>query len=181
MDDEAYGSHETVTNDGLESRQPTVEDLLELCRELNSRGAKYLIVGGFAIRGAGYIRETNDLDMIIDTEPENEARVLKSLEILPDKAVLHLQPGEVEKYTVVRLADEITIGLMKSASGIDYAEASKDIVIREVEGVPIPFASPRLLWRMKRKTYREKDLADLIFLRQQYPEVTSDSSPHDPS
>ena len=170
MADGAHESKEEVTHDG-ESRQPSVEDLLELCRELNRQGAKYLIVGGFAIRGAGYIRETGDLDVIIDTSPENEARVFHSLEILPDKAVLHLQPGEVEKYTVVRVADEIVVDLMKSASGIDYAEASKDVVIREVQGVPIPFASPRLLWRMKKNTHREKDRADLAFLRQQYPEV----------
>lgn len=174
MADEIYWSEETVTNDGPESRQPTVEDLLELCRELNRRGAKYLIVGGFAIRGAGYIRETGDLDVIIDTALENEAKVFKSLEILPDKAVLHLEPGEVEKYTVVRVADEIVVDLMKSASGIDYAEAMKDVVIRMVQDVPIPFASPRLLWRMKKNTHREKDAADLLFLRQQYPEVTGD-------
>lgn len=174
MADETYWSEESVTHDGPESRQPTVEDLMEICRELNRRGAKYLIIGGFAIRGAGYIRETGDLDVIIDTDPENESKVLKSLEILPDKAVLHLQPGEVEKYTVVRVADEIIVDLMKSASGIDYAEASKDVVIRAVQGVPIPFASPRLLWRMKKNTHREKDAADLVFLRQQYPEVTQD-------
>lgn len=171
MDDEAYGTHETVNEEGPESRQPTVEDLLELCRELNRREAKYVIVGGFAIRGAGYIRETGNLDMIIDIAPENEAKVFKSLEILPDKAVLQLEPGEVEKYTVVRVADEIVVDLMKSASGFDYAEASQDVVIRTVEGVPIPFASPRMLWRMKSRSLREKDRADLIFLRQQYPEV----------
>ncbi|MEZ5387360.1 MAG: hypothetical protein R3F13_17760 [Prosthecobacter sp.] len=163
-----------MTHEGEESRQPTVEDLLELCREFNRHGAKYMIVGGFAIRGAGYIRETGDLDVIIDTTPENEAKVFKAMEILPDKAVLHLEPGEVEKYTVVRVADEIIVDLMKSASGIDYAEASKDVLIREVQGVPIPFASPRLLWRMKKNTHREKDAADLVFLRQQYPEVTQD-------
>ena len=174
MDDEAYWSEETVTNEGAESRQPTVEDLLELCRELNRLGARYLIVGGFAIRGAGYLRDTGDLDVIIDTSPENEARVYRSLEILPDKAVLHLKPGEVAKYTVVRVADEIVVDLMKSASGIDYAEAVKEVVIREVQGVPIPFASPRLLWRMKKNTHREKDRADLVFLRQQYPEVVDD-------
>ena len=174
MDDETYWSEETVTSEGLESRQPTVEDLLDLCRELNRNNAKYLIVGGFAIRGAGYIRETGDLDVIIDTAPENEAKVFKALEILPDKAVLHLLPGEVEKYTVVRVADEIIVDLMKSASGINYHEASSEIIVREVEGVPIPFASPRLLWRMKKNTHREKDVADLIFLRQQYPEVTQD-------
>jgi len=27
------------------SRPPTVEDLLQLCRELNQRGARYLVVG----------------------------------------------------------------------------------------------------------------------------------------
>jgi len=30
---------------------------------------------------------------------------------------------------------------------------------------PIPFASPRLLWRMKTVTHREKDDGDLVFLR----------------
>jgi len=145
-----------------------------MCRLLNASGARYMIVGGFAIMYAGYGRTTGDVDLLFDTSSENEAKVYRCLESLPDKAVLHLQPGEVEKYTVVRVADEIVIDLMKSASGIDYEEASKDVVIREIQGVPIPFASPRLLWRMKRKTYREKDVADLIFLRQQYPEVTAD-------
>jgi hypothetical protein len=100
--------------------------------------------------------------------------VYRCLESLPDKAVLQLQPGEVGKYTVVRVADEIVVDLMKSASGIEFAEAVKDVVTRDVQGVPIPFASPRLLWRMKKNTHREKDAADLIFLRQQYPEVTQD-------
>jgi hypothetical protein len=56
---------------------------------------------------------------------------------------------------------------MASACGIRYEEAIKDSIIRTVDGVPIPFASPRLLWRMKEKTYREKDAPGLLFLRQQ--------------
>jgi len=158
----------------LVSRAPTEDDLVAMCRLLNASGARYMIVGGFAIMYAGYGRTTGDVDLLFDTSSENEAKVYRCLESLPDRAILNLQPGEVEKYTVVRVADEIVIDLMKSASGIDYAEASHDIVIRQVQDVPIPFASPRLLWRMKRKTYREKDLADLIFLRQQYPEVTGE-------
>lgn len=42
----------------LESREPTVEDLRDLCRELNRRGARYVVVGGFAIRAANYVRQT---------------------------------------------------------------------------------------------------------------------------
>jgi hypothetical protein len=158
----------------LVSRAPTEEDLVAMCRLLNESGARYMIVGGLAIMYAGYGRTTGDVDLLFDTELANEAKVFRCLESLPDKAVLQLQPGEVGKYVVVRVADEIVVDLMKSASGIDYAEASKDVVIRTVQGVPIPFASPRLLWRMKKNTHREKDAADLVFLRQQYPEVTQD-------
>jgi hypothetical protein len=154
--------------DGLESREPSVEDLVDLCRELNAHGARYLVVGGFAVRAAGYIRSTMDVDLIIDTEPENEARVFEALRSLPDRAVDALDAGDVEKFTVVRVADEIVVDLMKSAGGVDYGESQAEIEIREIEGVPIPFASPRLLWRMKRHTYREKDAADLLFLRKHF-------------
>lgn len=43
-----------------------------------------------------------------------------------------------------------------------------DKAVRVIDGVAIPFASPRLLWRMKSKTHREKDAADVLFLREHY-------------
>jgi hypothetical protein len=33
-----------------------------------------MVVGGFAIRAAGYIRETMDVDLLIEPGPENERR-----------------------------------------------------------------------------------------------------------
>lgn len=149
----------------LVPRDPSLEDLVNLCRELNARQASYLVVGGFAIRASGYPRHTGDVDLVVASDLENEARVFKALESLPDQAVKQLDPGDIAKYVVVRVADEILVDLMASASGIDYAEASKSMVTREVGGVPIPFASPELLWRMKCHTHREKDAPDLLFLR----------------
>ncbi len=64
----------------------------------------------------------------------------------------------------------VLVHLMRSAGGIDYEESTKHVVVREVGGVPIPFASPRLLWRMKAVTHREKDAGDLFFLRQWFAE-----------
>jgi hypothetical protein len=145
-------------------REPTPQDLADLCRELNSRGARYLVVGGFAMNAAGYNRRTMDLDLLIDTSLENEALVTAALESLPDKAIREMKPGEVAEFGVVRVMDDFAVDLMKSACAIDYAEASRDVVILEIDGVPVPFASPRMLWRMKRSTHREKDAADLYFL-----------------
>ncbi len=143
----------------VEPRSPTLADLRDLCRVLNERGAKYVVIGGFAIRAAGYSRSTMDIDLIVATDPDNEQRVLTALATLPDHAARELEVGEIDRYTVVRVADEIIVDLMKSAGGIDYASAAGDQVIHVVDGVPIPFASPRLLWRMKVVTHREKDAA----------------------
>jgi hypothetical protein len=154
----------------LAPREPTVEDLRDLCRELNQREAKYVVIGGFAIRAANYNRQTMDVDLMVAADLENEARVFSALSTLPDNAVRELQPGELQKYNVIRVGDEIVVDLLRSAGGIDYAEAAKHVVIRELDGVPIPFASPQLLWRMKVVTHREKDAGDLVFLRQWFAE-----------
>jgi len=122
-------------------RDPSVEDLVSLCRELHAQGAKFMVVGGFSIRAAGYGRHTTDIDILIDADLENEARVYEALATLPDGCVRELKAGEVEKYTVVRVADEILVDLMAKASGIGYAEAAKSTVVHEINGVPIPFAS----------------------------------------
>ncbi len=119
---------------------------------------------------ANYNRRTMDIDLIVAADLENEGKVFSALSTLPDNAVRELQPGEMEKYNVIRVGDEIVVDLMRSAGGINYAEAAADVVVRELEGVPVPFASPRLLWRMKILTHREKDAGDLAFLRRWFAE-----------
>lgn len=156
--------------DALACREPTLEDLRDLCRELNQRGARYIVIGGFALRAAGYNRRTMDVDLMVAGDPENERLVIEALATLPDGASRDLQPGEFQQYSVIRVADEILVDILTKAGGIDYAEAARDVDVRDIGGVPVPFASPRLLWRMKRVTHREKDAGDLVFLRYWFSE-----------
>jgi hypothetical protein len=151
--------------ENLEPREPTVEDLANLCRELNRLGARYVVVGGFAMRAVGFVRQTMDMDLLIASDMENEILVYQALETLPDRAAKELQPGELDKYSVIRVADEVVVDLMKTAGGIEYAEAAAQTITHELSGVPVPFASPPLLWRMKVATHRERDRLDLLFLR----------------
>jgi len=147
------------------SRPPTLNDLAQLCAELNRLGAHYVVVGGLAVIQAGYPRLTDDIDLLVETTPENEARVIQGLLILPDKAAREVKPGEVAEYGVVRVGDEVLVDLMKSGCGVTYADAIKDAVIFTIEGVPIPFASAQTLWRMK-QTVRAKDIPDRLYLKQ---------------
>ena len=147
-----------------ETRPPSDEDLARLASRLNELGAKYIVVGGFAVIAAGFTRSTMDIDLLVDCSPENDMKVREALESLPDQAVLELSPGEIEKYVVVRVCDEFTVDLMAKACGMSYADAESLIEFRDYLGVRIPFASAALLWKTK-QTYRDKDAVDRSFLR----------------
>jgi hypothetical protein len=88
---------------------PTVKGLKTIARLLNKAGAKYILVGGFAVNYHGLPRMTHDIDLLVDPSSENMERVKKALACLPDGAAKEIDVSDVEKYTVVRLADEIVI------------------------------------------------------------------------
>ncbi|SRR6266446_6422528 len=146
-------------------RTPEEDDIVRLCGALNDEGALYVIVGGVAVNQQGFLRATEDIDLLVERSKENQEKVLHALEVLPDKAVLQVEKNDLDEYTVVRVADEVVVDLMLSTCGIAYSEAAQDIEFKEIRGVRIPFASAKLLLRMK-QTYREKDIADRIFLQE---------------
>jgi len=152
-------------NDRGYSRAPELEDLLRLCKALNAEGVRYVLIGGFAVILHGFVRSTKDIDLLIDAAPENVQRLKRAMAVLPDNAIALIADDEVEKYRVVRIADEIVVDLMKVACGIDYARAADDgVEIKIVEGVPIPIARKELLIETK-QTVRPSDAADVQFLR----------------
>jgi len=107
MDEEDGNPPGDEGGDELTCRPPQSDDLTALCRRLNDLEARYLVVDGFAVIHSGHGRFTEDIDLIVDTSPENEAKVFAALESLPDQAVKELDPGDIARYTVVRVADEI--------------------------------------------------------------------------
>lgn len=146
------------------SRAPEFEDLILLCRLLNEAGVRYILIGGFAVILHGFVRGTQDIDLLIDSSEENVRRIKKALASLPDNAISLIKDNEIEKYSVVRIADEFVIDLMEKACGINYVDASKSIEFREIEGVKIPIPKKELLIRMK-KTIRPSDKTDVNFLK----------------
>jgi len=45
-------------------RDPSLADVVDLSRQLTDRGARFIIVGGFAMRAGGYPRLTGDSDFL---------------------------------------------------------------------------------------------------------------------
>ena len=149
---------------GPQPRVPQLKDLLDICRALNEAQARYVVIGGFAIILHGYARGTMDLDLLIDPSPANVRKVKSALSKLPDNAAAEVEDTDIEKYVVVRVADEVVVDLMSKAGGVSFEDVAKGIVTRDIEGVRVPYASARDLIRTK-DTVRPKDKNDVLFLR----------------
>jgi hypothetical protein len=147
------------------ARAPEPEDLVRICHALNEAGARYVLIGGFAVVAHGASRFTKDIDLLVDDAPENIARVKQGLGILADNAVAEVADSDVREHTVVRVVDEVIVDLMGRACGLAYADVEADVEWHDMAGVRVPVASPSALVRMK-DTHRPQDAIDRSFLQQ---------------
>jgi len=144
-------------------RAPTQDDLRRIARGLNAHGVRYAVVGGFAMAYHGLARSTEDIDLLVDPAPDNVERIRRALSVLADRAVLEVEPGDLERYEVVRVADEVIVDLMASACGVSLADVEADVETAPVGGEPVRFLSARSLLRTK-QTLRPKDAPDRAHL-----------------
>lgn len=148
--------------EGKTSRPPTIDDLVTVCRRLNEEGSKYLLIGGFAMNYYGLPRATEDIDFLIDPSDSNIVKIKQALSFLPDNAAQEVAPDDVQKYEVVRIADEITIDLLKKACEMTFEKAVAEYF--EFKGVRIPIADIQTMIKTK-LGIRPKDREDLAFLK----------------
>jgi len=150
-------------DDDRYSRAPEPDDVVRICRALNEAGARYLLIGGFAVIAHGAGRFTKDIDLLVEDSPGNVARVKRGLAVLADNAAAGVADEDVRQHVVVRVADEVVVDLMGRACGVGYEEAARDAELIERQGVSIPVASPRTLIRLK-DTPRPQDALDRAYL-----------------
>jgi hypothetical protein len=124
-----------------------------------------VVVGGFAINRLGFVRATEDIDLLIARDLANQTLVKRALEILPDRAIRELGDEDLAQWVVVRVNDDITIDLMTETCGLRYEDAVGGIETEEIEGVRIPVAGAQLMLKMKQSP-REKDVVDRNLLQQ---------------
>ncbi len=54
--------------DGEYSRAPRIDELARICAALNQAGARYVLIGGFAVISYGLDRTTKDIDLLVSAD-----------------------------------------------------------------------------------------------------------------
>jgi hypothetical protein len=144
------------------------EDLfLTLLKRFHEEGVNYVLVGGQAVRLNGFLRATEDIDILLHPSHSNGEKVIKALNFLASSIELDptwfepLPDGEVEN---IRIADDLIIDLLFAANGQTLSDLKNHVTEVSVKGVSIKVLNIDGL--LKTKTdYREKDVLDKSMLR----------------
>ncbi len=145
--------------------------LLKLLSRFQAEGVRYILVGGQAVRLNGFLRATEDIDILLPCSIENGRRVIRALDFLPssrelDPAWFQVDTGAPEN---IRVADDLLIDLLFAANGHTFESLQDHVRILTLDGVEVRTLDIEGL--LKTKTdYRDKDRIDreaLARLKQQ--------------
>jgi len=132
---------------------------------LNSHGAKYLLVGGYAVGYYGYPRATGDMDIWVAVNEENAKKAVTVLREfgMPEKEVV---PALfLEKDKIVRMGfPPVRIEVITGASGVEFDDCFNRRETIEIDEIRVNFISLEDLKKNKKASGRHKDLEDLEHL-----------------
>jgi hypothetical protein len=138
------------------------DDFKEFLKSLNSNSVEYLLIGGFAVNIYGYVRTTNDLDVWINVNPENAAKIDRALREFGFSTPTLTPALFLARNNVVRMGlPPIRIEILTSISGVEFDACYAEREIIQVEEMAIPVISLVRLRENKAASARMKDLADL--------------------
>ncbi len=150
------------------TRPATWDDVKLVARLLDAEGVRWMLIGGYAIAAHGFVRFSEDVDVLVDPSPENTRRWITALARLPDGATRELIGREdlfqKEGPYAVRVNDEFTIDVMPSACGHGWSELEPFAEQSAIDGVPIRVLGLEGLL-MTKEGMRDKDKADAAVLR----------------
>lgn len=146
------------------------EDVLDLAERLNRHGARYVLVGGYALAAHGLVRMTTDIDIAVAADADNNRRWVAALAELPDGVAAELT-GEGDPFAgdllhAIRINDEFTVDIMPSVAGVPFATLEEHAVRLVIDGEPIPVLDLQGLLDTKQRSERPKDQADAALLRE---------------
>ena len=153
----------------------------EVFKALNKARVKYVVAGGTAVVLYGYIRLTQDLDLIVFLEDKNLKKfyeTLKTINYWPKVPVTkeqfsgHQQRKQWKKekgmivFSFVYRHPPFNLIDMFVDEPIKFKELYKKKKVIRVEGIRIPLIAIDHLLKLKKNAGRSKDLDDIVQLNE---------------
>ncbi|MBM3254051.1 MAG: hypothetical protein FJZ16_07355 [Candidatus Omnitrophica bacterium] len=155
-------------------------DFQSIFKELNKRKIDYLVAGGLAVNFHGVPRMTYDIDLIILLQSENISKLVAKLTNWGYRPKIPINPVDISDETkrnswiqekgmkaVNFYSEKLPIGEIDIIidSPIPYSELKNRSVMIELGGEKIPTVSIHDLIKLKQRSGRKQDIADVEYLK----------------
>jgi hypothetical protein len=157
-------------------------DLNGVVADANAVGLDYVVIGGFSVIANGYVRATDDSDLLVADGPEADEAVLRFLDrieatrLRDDKA---LTAGDIAATHHLRLSSRhgIVDLLRGGLPPLDYETVAANAFAAEIGDELAPVAGLRSIVGFKRLAGRPRDRNDLEELEALHGQLPIDPIP----
>jgi len=129
-------------------------------------GVDFAVVGGVAISLNGFVRATDDVDILVQEAPENIRRLLDRLIGWGEGWARELKVEDfVPQEGSIRVMEEFHLDIFTRMRGHSLEEFRPRLRHLETSGARIPYLAPEDLILLKQDSWREKDKLDVAAMR----------------
>jgi hypothetical protein len=138
------------------------QDFKEFIQLLNANQVKYLVIGGYAVAIHGHPRYTKDIDIWIETSPENSQKLMEAL-IEFGFGSLGLDAEDFQSPDqIIQLGyPPNRIDLITTPDGIEFESCYQAKIEVKINDINVNFIDLENLKKNKQASGRLQDLADL--------------------
>ncbi len=146
--------------------EPSFEKLLVLLAE---SGVRFIVVGGIAVILQGYVRLTDDVDLLVEPEEENIRLLIATLSGFGEGFAAELVTADFDDsegaIRIVEESEQCQIDIFTRLGGRYYGDILPDADSFQLRGLVVHYASKASLIGWKESSVREKDKLDAMALR----------------
>ena len=151
--------------------------LRDVFASLNSHDVRYIVIGGIATILHGVPRSTLDLDVLIESTPENARKLLDALLDANLGTAELISPEELLANEITVFSDLVRIDVQTATPGVTFAEVWPERVEMHYQGNKVNVLALPDLIASKRASGRPVDLQDAELLARMEADSRNYSEP----
>ncbi|MAS95101.1 MAG: hypothetical protein CMO55_18045 [Verrucomicrobiales bacterium] len=147
--------------------EPSFEKFLVL---LINAEVNFIVVGGLAVTLNGYVRLTEDVDILVDLDPDNLHRLISTLSQFGDGYGGEMtlddftpDPGAIR---LIEESENLQVDIFSCMDGLSYSQIIHGTEEGQLGAKKFAYASKAQLIRFKSSSVREKDRIDVSAMKQ---------------
>lgn len=129
-------------------------------------GVDFAVVGGIAVSLNGFVRATDDVDIIVHVSAVNIQKLLECLSLWGEGWARELKPEDfVLQEGSIRVVEDFDLDIFTQMRGKSLDDFRPRLKYLETGGVRVPYLAPDALLFLKEGSWREKDQIDVAALK----------------